>query len=112
MGEIYKNPLRVYIVLGLLGLWGILAGFSLPISLFPNISKPKINVSIPYGNLAVEDFYKSYGSKIENQLKGTIIDGKTISDMTAEYGKSSVRIRLEFEWGVAGEKALNEIEST
>ena len=81
MGEIYKNPLRVYLVLGLLAIWGILAGISLPISLFPNSSKPTITANVNYGDLTADEFYKSYGRQAEAQMKGVLVDGKAVDEL-------------------------------
>lgn len=111
MGELYKNPLRVYLVLALLAAWGIYAGFSLPISLFPNSTKPMVHVEVPYGGLATDDFYQSYGRIIESQLRGIIVDNKSVAKLESEYSSTRVHYKVEFSWGVEGRNALSEVQS-
>jgi multidrug efflux pump subunit AcrB len=111
MGDIYKNPLRVYLVLGLLAIWGILAGLTLPVSLFPNSSKPTISANVDYGDLTADEFYKSYGRQAEAQMKSILVDGKAVDELTAEYRKSQAHYKVEFEWGATGEKALREVQT-
>jgi HAE1 family hydrophobic/amphiphilic exporter-1 len=111
MGEIYKSPLRVYLVLALLALWGVLSGLSLPISLFPNSSKPTIHAQVNYGNLAPDEFSKTYGGIIESQLKGLLVDGKTVENLTTYYRAKEVEFTIEFQWGTPGERALREVQT-
>lgn len=111
MGSVYTSPLRVYLVLALLALWGALSGFSLPISLFPNSSKPKINVSVPYGDLTAHEFSRTYGWIIENQVKGLLVDGKGVENLTTHYRGKDVDFTVEFEWGVPGQKALRDVQT-
>ena len=111
MGDIYKSPLRVYLVLALLALWGILSGFSLPISLFPNSSKPTINTQVSYGELTSDEFSKTYGGPIEAQLKGMMFDGHGVENLTTNYRGKEAEFTIEFQWGTSGERALREVQT-
>ncbi|MFN7729766.1 MAG: efflux RND transporter permease subunit, partial [Bdellovibrio sp.] len=111
MGEIYKSPLRVYLLLGLLGLWGVLSGLSLPVSLFPNSSKPVIQAEVPYGDLTAEEFSKTYGNIIETQLKGLLIDGRTVENLEAHYTAKEAEYKIEFQWETNGDRALREVQT-
>ncbi len=111
MGSIYKTPLRVYLVLGLLALWGVISGFSLPISLFPDSSKPTISITVPYGDLTSEEFSRRYGNAIETRLQGILIDGKIVENLTSQYRSQNVQFTAEFQWGTPGEKALRDTQT-
>ena len=69
MTHIYASPLRVYLSLALLALAGIFCGTNLPVSLFPNSSKPVISVYIPYGSNTASEFLTSHGTYIEGKLQ-------------------------------------------
>ena len=58
MKGIYASPLRVYLCLAVLALIGVFSGMRLPISLFPNSSKPVIGVDIPYGSTTADEFLR------------------------------------------------------
>lgn len=111
MGHLYRSPLRVYFTLALLALWGLSAGFHLPISLFPDSSKPKIELTVNYGDLTAEEFSRTYGLVIENGLRGLLIDGKTPENLTATYNANDVDYLVEFQWDTSGEKALREMQT-
>jgi multidrug efflux pump subunit AcrB len=51
LSNLYKNPLRVYLIIGALALLGVISGSKLPISLYPNSNRPTINASISYGSM-------------------------------------------------------------
>gem|GEM_PF-5224017 len=57
MRSLYSSPLRVYLLLGTLALFGALSGLGLSTSLFPNSSQPQFYISIPYGLLSAKQFY-------------------------------------------------------
>ena len=61
MRSLYSSPLRVYLCLGLLALIGLYSGFNLPVSLFPNSSKPTVSVGLNYGSATAEEFLSSHG---------------------------------------------------
>ncbi len=69
MSKLYSSPMRVYLLLGALALAGIISGVRLPVSLFPNSSKPMVWVSISYGNMTAEEFLNNYGKGLEQQLR-------------------------------------------
>src|ERR1039458_9973247 len=65
---IYSSPLRVYLVLGALSLIGIFCAFRLPVSLFPNSSKPSVTTCIG-SEMAPDAFQRFYGSYLEGALR-------------------------------------------
>jgi len=107
--KIYSSPLRVYLFLGALALAGIYSGFRLPVSLFPNSSKPTIQVEIPYGNSTPEEFLNSYGRALEEQLRHINNEGVEVEKVEASYWRRNVDYDIEFKWGVSPTAAHKEV---
>jgi HAE1 family hydrophobic/amphiphilic exporter-1 len=111
MKSLYSAPLRVYLMLFGLALAGLYAGFGLPVSLFPNSSKPMIHVMMGYGNYTPEEFLNSFGSSLEEQLRAINTERLHVNQVTASYDSSSADISVEFEWGCPPLEALREVDS-
>ena len=111
MVSLYRKPLSVYILLGFLSVVGILSGLKLPISLFPNSSQPEITVNLDYGDFSRDEFQTMIGSHLEGQLKGALVDGRKVDQLTTEYRDRGVRFKVLFEWGTDGQKALREVQA-
>lgn len=111
MNHLYTRPLRVYIILGALGLWGIISGFQLPISLFPNSSQITVSANIPTGPLSSQQFYEAYGRELEAGLQGVKIDDISVKELRADYRNQSTNYQITFEWGAEPEKAISEIKN-
>ncbi|MCB0370755.1 MAG: efflux RND transporter permease subunit, partial [Bdellovibrionales bacterium] len=109
MKKIIENPLRVYLILGVMALLGLYSGWNLPISLFPNSSKITVRINIPLYSMTPSDFYKNYGYRVESQLRS--IDLK-INDFTADYNFNSVEYRINFDWSVNGDEALSKVKDS
>ncbi len=111
MKKLYSSPLRVYLLLGSLALAGIIAGFMLPISLFPNSSKPEIGINLPYGSLTAEEFLNTYGKGLEDQIRSISTDGIDVERIEATYGHRAAKYEIHFKWGVAPNAALKEVQT-
>ncbi len=111
MKSLYSSPLRVYLCLGALAIAGILAGTILPVSLYPNSSKPTVWVEIPYGNNTADEFLNSYGRELEGQLQSISTGNLQVEKITAQYDASSVEYGLEFKWGAGSQEALREVQN-
>ncbi|MFL5814169.1 MAG: efflux RND transporter permease subunit [Bdellovibrionia bacterium] len=111
MKSLYSAPLRVYLMLAGLALAGIYAGMGLPVSLFPNSSKPTIDVVMNYGNYTPEEFLNAFGSSLEEQLRGINTERLHVNQVSANYERSSVDISVEFDWGCPPLEALREVNS-
>ena len=61
MKGLYTSPGRVYLVVILIAILGIISGFELPISLYPNSTKPTVWTGIKYGSLTANEFLDTYG---------------------------------------------------
>lgn len=111
MSQLYSRPLRVYIILGALALWGVFSGLQLPISLFPNSSQINVVVDVPSGSLSSQQFYEAYGRKLETSLQGVKVDSVSVKSLRAEYKNKNNHYVLTFEWGAQPEKAINEVRN-
>lgn len=109
--KIYTKPLRVYIILGALAIWGIVSGLKLPISLFPNSSEVVVSIRIPTGSLSSQQFYELYGADLEYSLQTLKINQASVKLLQGEYDAKSINYIVNFDWGAEHDKALNEITS-
>ena len=110
MSRLYASPLRVYLFLAAIAAAGILCGFNLPVSLFPNTSKPKVGVSVSYGGSTADDFYATFGRSLEDQLRAAGTEALEIEKLTSNYESSTAEFNIEFKWGTNG-PARKEIET-
>ena len=111
MNSLYRSPLRVYLILGALGLWGILSGLGLSISLFPMSSQSTVAVNINYGSYSSSQFYESIGQNLEGTLKAIKVGGVSVVQERAFYEEKQVQYRLKFNWGVNPDEALRAVEN-
>jgi len=111
LSKLYSSPLRVYLLLAVLALAGVLSGLKLPISLFPNSSKPRINVHMAYGDATPEEFLNTYGLSLEGQLKSISTDSIEVEKLSATYDAGGVDYDIIFKWGVPSKAALREVEA-
>ncbi|MGE4130260.1 MAG: efflux RND transporter permease subunit [Bdellovibrionales bacterium] len=112
MSLIYSSPLRVYICLGLLALFGIFSGVGLPISMFPNSSKPTVVVNVPYSSLTPDEFAKVYGGLIENRMRSLADEAIKIEKLQTDYQSDKAQFKIVFDWGVEQKRAVKEVETS
>lgn len=111
MEGLYRTPLRVYLILGVLSLIGLFAAFQLPISLFPNSTKPSVHICIR-SELAPENFERLYGTNFESQLRTISGPGLEVERVRSTYSNSNNCYDLDFRWGGAPDRALREVQTT
>lgn len=111
MKSLYSSPLRVYLSLGLLALFGIFSGNKLPISMFPQSSKPTVGVQVPYTNLTPEEFSKAYGAFIENRLQSLSDSQMKIASIETNYQADQAQFKIVFDWGTEQRRAVKEVEA-
>ncbi len=110
MKALYSSPLRVYLCLGVLAFAGIFFGLQIPVSLFPNSSKPIIIVSMPYGHLTANEFIHQHGNRLESQLRAISMDAAEVEKTRSFYDPESMWIEVEFKWRAEPRSALREVE--
>ncbi len=111
MKQIYQASFRVYLCFILLADLGIYAGLNLPISLYPNSTRPVIQAGMDYGGLRAREFLESYGQGIESNLKSIQSKSLEVDKVTAEYSATTANYKIEFEWGTDPKDALREIQT-
>lgn len=110
MSKLYSNPARVYLLLGFIALIGIYSGLTLPVSLFPNSSKPEMYVNVTYGGSTAQEFLHTYGSDLEQQLKNLSGERVEVEKIRAFYRPQRVEYEVQFKWGVDPNAAKREVE--
>ena len=111
MTLLYRSPLRVYLLLGLLAAFGLYCSWTLSISLFPQSSKPVIGVRLPYGSSTPREFSHIWGSLIENRLRGLSNQNLKIDALETFYRMDGAQFKITFDWGVDSQQALKEVEN-
>lgn len=111
MSGLYQSPLRVYLALGALAIWGIISGLQLPVSLFPESSKPKIVVTMPYAEMSSVEFLNTYGKGFEATLQAIVVDKVEVDRLEVQYHPGYVGYAVEFKWGADPRKALREVQN-
>ncbi len=111
MSKLYSSPFRVYLLLGALALIGIVSGFQLPVSLFPNSSKPVIMVEIPQASLTGEEFLNSVGKNLEYQLRSISTSDVEVETLESTYSGRTAHLKVEFKWGASPQLALREVQN-
>ncbi len=106
---LYSAPHRIYLCFLLLGITGFLCYQTLPISLFPNSTRPQIGSEVPYGNLTRDGFLTSYGKDIEQLLHAIRGKSCTADRVEAQYSHKSVYYNIQFGWGDEGAECLKEV---
>lgn len=109
--KLYSQPLRVYLLLGVLALAGIWSGLKLPISLFPNSAKPEIGVWINYGSSTATEFQETYGNDIEAALNAVKTSEVTVEAIKSTYWNDGVVYNVSFTWGSAPEPSRKEVDA-
>ena len=111
MLDLYSKPLRVYIVLGALAIWGTWCGFKLPISLFPISNQVRVHANVGYGSMTGQQFFDSYGSNLEYSIRQIKVDDYEVEKLTSRYEKSSVSYDILFAWGANSTQATSEVRN-
>src|SRR4051812_15004273 len=84
----------------------------LPVSLFPNSSKPRVVVHFGFGSGTSEEFLNSWGRNIEEALRSVSADGVEVETVKARYEARDVRYTIDFKWGAKPRPALKEVQTT
>lgn len=110
MERIFTAPWRVYLCALLLCILGIWAGLKLPVSLFPDSSKPEVAIEIPTYPMTGEEFLQNYGSLLEGQILSIKEPGLEVEKIESEYSASRANIWVSYKWGSDPVRAFKETE--
>lgn len=110
MEGIYRSPIRVYLVLAILSLAGIFCAIQLPISLFPNSSKPHITSCVNI-ELSPDAFLRQYGQTIEERLRAIRVGTLDVETLRGTYSPRNVCYSVDFKWGGDPVEAQREVQT-
>jgi hydrophobic/amphiphilic exporter-1 (mainly G- bacteria), HAE1 family len=109
MTGLYQSPFRVYFALLAIAICGVIAGFNLPISLFPNSSKPTVYVSMRYPGLTATEFSQNFGGRFEHSLEQISFGDYKVEKLHAHYNRQDVSYEIEFQWGTPAREAVEQV---
>lgn len=107
MKSLYARPKRLYFLIIVFTLLGIVLSRFLPVTLFPNSVKPEFRVSVDLFGLTPENFYHLYGDELRALLRK--VEGVETVNAWGEPGHMNYEIK--FKWGIDPKKADRDIQS-
>ncbi len=104
------RPVFAMVLAILITLLGTLAGFSLPIAQYPNITKPRITVRTNYTGASADIVEEAVAQAIEQKVTGVenMLDMKSISTSNGEY-TLNVQFNLEKNADIASVEVQNRV---
>lgn len=104
------RPVFAMVLAILITLLGAIAGFSLPIAQYPDITKPRISVSTTYTGASSDTVEKSVAQAIEQKVMGVenMLDMTSTSTATGQYSLN-VQFNLEKDADIASVEVQNRV---
>ncbi|GHA51734.1 efflux RND transporter permease subunit [Photobacterium aphoticum] len=102
-----SRPAVIAVAVALTALFGLLSIKTLPIQLFPDITRPSLSLTVHWRAAAAEEMESEVAEPLEQVLQG--ISGT--QTVYTEAGNGRAEIDLEFEIGTDMEKAMLEVIS-
>lgn len=104
------RPVFAMVLAILITLLGAIAGFSLPIAQYPDITKPRISVSTTYTGASSDTVEKSVAQAIEQKVMGVenMLDMTSTSTATGQY-RLKVQFNLEKDADIASVEVQNRV---
>lgn len=104
------RPVFAIVLAVLITLLGILAGISLPIAQYPNITKPRISVSTNYVGASADVVEEAVAQAIEQKVSGVenMLDMNSVSTSNGQY-KLNVQFNLEKNADIASVEVQNRV---
>lgn len=104
------RPVFAIVLAVLISLLGAIAGFSLPIAQYPNITKPRISVSTNYVGASADVVEEAVAQAIEQKVNGVenMLDMTSTSTSSGEY-KLNVQFNLEKNADIASVEVQNRV---
>ncbi len=104
------RPVFAIVLAILITLLGALAGFSLPIAEYPNITKPRISVETMYTGASADIVEQTVAQAIEQKVSGVenMLDMNSVSMSSGQY-KLRVQFNLEKNADIASVEVQNRV---
>lgn len=103
----YRHSRSILFLFGVLAIAGALSSFQLPVSLFPQVSFPRIRVSLDAGDRPAEQMAVEVTTPVEEAVRA-IPGVRTVRSTTS---RGSAEISVAFDWGEDMTRALLLVES-
>jgi CzcA family heavy metal efflux pump len=104
---IHKHTRSVLFIMSVLALGGALAALGLPVSLFPRVSFPRIEVSVDSGQQPAKRMAVAVTYPIEQAVRS--IPG--VQAVEARTGRGTCELKIRFSWGSNMAQSLLEVDS-
>lgn len=104
------RPVFAVVLAIIITLLGAIAGFSLPIAQYPNITKPRISVNTNYVGASADIVEKAVAQTIEQKVSGVenMLNMSSVSTSSGEY-KLNVEFNLEKNADIASVEVQNRV---
>ncbi len=104
------RPVFAIVLAVIITLLGTIAGFSLPIAQYPNITKPRISVTTNYVGASADIVEKAVAQTIEQKVSGVenMLNMSSVSTSSGEY-KLNVEFNLEKNADIASVEVQNRV---
>lgn len=104
------RPVFAIVLAILISLLGTIAGFSLPIAQYPNITKPRISVSTNYVGASADVVEEAVAQAIEQKVNGVenMLDMNSVSTSNGQY-ELNVQFNLEKNADIASVEVQNRV---
>lgn len=104
------RPVFAIVLAILITLLGALAGFSLPIAQYPNITKPRISVETTYVGASADTVEESVAQAIEQKVSGVenMLDMNSVSTSNGQY-ELNVQFNLDKNADIASVEVQNRV---
>jgi HAE1 family hydrophobic/amphiphilic exporter-1 len=109
--NLYASPVRVYLFLAFLAAFGAWAGTTLPISMFPNVTQPRITVQFNPQGLTRDEFRNRFGAQIESGLKNIERGPLRVEAVKSDYWSNYINYEVTFNWNADAEEARREVST-
>src|SRR6266446_5390250 len=106
-GWLHSHARSLVFLLVVLIVAGIFAGSSLPVALFPQVSFPRVRVSLDAGDRPAERMAVEVTYKVEEAVRA--IPG--VRGVRSSTSRGSAEISINFDWGADMIAALLQVES-
>jgi len=107
VGSFVSNPVKVTVGVLLIGLFGMIAAFRMPMQLTPEVQTPTITIETTWPGASPQEVEREIVQEQEEQLKG--VEG--VRKMSSECMDSLGRVTLEFVVGTDMDSALLKVNA-
>ena len=90
-----------------LALGGLASVFNLPVSLFPDVSFPRVRVSLDAGDRPAQQMVVAVTTPVEEAIRRV----RGVRDVRSTTSRGSAEINVDFDWGADMGRAFLEVNA-